>query len=172
MLQIRREVFETNSSSTHSVSIQTGGEKHIALEDSHLIVSADGYVHVELGQYGWEVESYYDQIDRLSYLLTMAYETNYDCYSMVRYDDKEYVSKRIKRFMSADDFNEISERVAKHASCRGVQIDTNSYEEAYIDHQSYEDYSDYRDFLRDYKLTAREFVFGKGVVVHTDNDNH
>lgn len=170
MLQIRREVFETNSSSTHSVSIKTGGI--IAVCESYLNVSDDGYIHVELGDFGWEVESYYEQDVRLSYLLTMAYEKNYDSYSMIEYDDRDYARKRVERFMSTNDFNEISEMVAKHASCRGVIIDVNGREEGYIDHQSHEDYRTYKDFLREYRLSAKEFVFGEGVVLHTDNDNH
>lgn len=68
MKQIRRGVFETNSSSTHSVTV----DHSKGLSPNYLYVSDDGYVHAEFGEFGWEVWDYTDQETRLSYLLTMA----------------------------------------------------------------------------------------------------
>ena len=59
MIQIRRGVFETNSSSTHSVSISHKNSSYY--DPSSLNVFIDEYdnkVHVKFGEFGWEVESY------------------------------------------------------------------------------------------------------------------
>lgn len=66
MKQIRKSVFETNSSSTHSLCI-SGGE----LEDSYLRVNDDFETIVELGEFGWEIEEYSGQYAKASYLFTI-----------------------------------------------------------------------------------------------------
>ena len=60
MRQIRRGVFETNSSSTHSICISKEPVKHIP--DS---------IHFSFGEYGWENDCVYDTA---SYLYTAMYE--------------------------------------------------------------------------------------------------
>ena len=69
MRQIRNGVFETNSSSTHSVSVRCGK----GLQQNWMPVGNDGYIHASLDEFGWEIETYRDQDAKLSYLLTMAY---------------------------------------------------------------------------------------------------
>lgn len=56
MRQIRRGVFETNSSSVHSICIQK--DKNITLPNS---------VYFGIGEYGWE----FDCVDTASYLYTL-----------------------------------------------------------------------------------------------------
>jgi hypothetical protein len=159
MKQIRRNVFETNSSSTHSISIR----KDYPLENSWLFVDDDGYIHAEFGEFGWEIESYTGQIDKLSYLLTMTTYFN-DC--DIWYADAERV-ENIERFMQTDDFKQISDAVAEYTGCKGIVIDDSS---GYIDHQSV--YCSTLDEFLNYNSTSiLEFIFG-GVVVHTDNDNY
>lgn len=161
MKQIRRSVFETNSSSTHSVTI-----RHKGLAQNCMMPLDDGYIHTELGKFGWEVENYREQWDRLSYLVTMLAEKN----GMGRwYHDGKTQAERIKGLMKTEDFKRVSKEVGEYAGCRGVIIDTS---DGYIDHQSHEDYSTLQDFLDDYGTDIVEFVFGRGNIVHTDNDNH
>lgn len=71
--------------------------------------------------------------------------------------------------MKSKDFKRLSKEIGRYTGCRGVIIDQS---EGYIDHQSHENYATFRDFLNDYKLDVVEFVFGRGVEVHTDNDNY
>ena len=162
MKQIRRGVFETNSSSTHSVTI----DHSKGLSTNYLYVSEDGYVHAEFGEFGWEVWNYTDQETRLSYLLTMARclnGCNESCYDDVTNEED------IKNFIETRDFDRINEVVAEYANCKGLWLDPS---DGYIDHQSREDYRTLDDFLHEYNTDIKEFIFGAGVTLHTDNDNH
>lgn len=161
MKQIRRSVFETNSSSTHSVTIL-----HNGLEKNDMRVHEDGYIHTEIGEFGWEIADYKAQEDRLSYLVTMLAEKN----GMYRWwSNKKSAKENVKELMSVPEFKRISKEIGKHAGCKGIIIDPSN---GYIDHQSHDTYSTLQDFLDDYGTDVVEFVFGRGTVVHTDNDNH
>lgn len=161
MKQIRHSVFETNSSSTHSVTIT-----HKGLGRNYMTIQDDGYIHTELGEFGWEVEDYTAQEDRLSYLVTMIAEKN-NINMWWRHDD-ETLKKLTKQLMETPDFKHVSKAVGEHAGCKGVILDPS---EGYIDHQSHDSYNTFNDFLKRYRTDIVEFVFGRGNVVHTDNDN-
>lgn len=166
--QIRRSVFETNSSSMHSLTVTPNGEM-----DNLTVDEYENKVITEFGEFGWEVRRYTDANTKLSYLVTMLIETHGDCYSM----DELY---------ETEDFKLINEAVANYCNCDGIIINSKleqwkSYDgelrdwndhDGYIDHQSVEDYSSVRDFLEQNGCTVTEFIFDKGVILHTDNDNH
>ena len=160
MIQVRRGVFETNSSSTHSITVFNS-----KLEESTLNVRNDGCIHVDLGEFGWEVRNYYSQCSRLSYLLTMLYElTGRD----IPYS-QGYEQKVLDAMIESDNFSRIVEDVCAYAEADGIVIDNTC---GYIDHQSStDDYRTIDEFLADCGCTITEFVFGD-VCVHTDNDNH
>lgn len=170
MKQMRKNVFETNSSSTHSVSVVNG-----ELEDICLHIKNDGYVHVRFGEFGWETESYTDPYDKLQYVVTMLVET----------EGRNIVSA--DELFETNGFKLINDAVADYCDCNGIWIDsdmsTKNYEyngqkyfyvdhEGYIDHQSFESYKTVQDFLDDYGVDITNFIFNDGVIVHTDNDNH
>lgn len=129
----------------------------------------DGYIHTELGEFGWEVWDYKGQAERLSYLVTMLAvksDVTLWCYE----DDESRTEKDIvEDIMKTHEFEKLSDEIGRHARCSGVIIDPS---DGYIDHQSHEDYRDFQDFLDQYNTNVVEFVFGRGNVVHTDNDNH
>ena len=160
MRQIRRGVFETNSSSCHSITFCGRGE----LEPNCMPIDKNGYIHAHFSEFGWEVDDYYDQQSKLSYLLTMAAHLN-GCYPYCykRVEQEEMIEK----FIETDDFKRISDEIADYADCRGVILD---YSEGYIDHQSVDNDS-LDEFLAWNNTNILDFVFG-GVVVHTDNDNY
>lgn len=162
MKQIRRGVFETNSSSTHSVTV----DHSKGLSPNYLYVSEDGYIHVEFGEFGWEIWDYTDQESRLSYLLTMARYLN-GCNEAYWGDETNEAD--IENFIETHDFERINEVVAECAGCKGLWLEPS---DGYIDHQSREDYSTLDDFLREYDTDIKEFIFGAGVTLRTDNDNH
>lgn len=60
MINVRKGVFETNSSSTHSIVIAREGTKPL---DS---------ITFDLGKYGWECEKYNDPDSKASYFYTAA----------------------------------------------------------------------------------------------------
>ena len=158
MIQIRKGVFETNSSSTHSITF-SGKE----LEENKMEIDYDGYIHAKFGEFGWEVRSYYDQETKLSYLLTMAMHLN-DFYIWCGSTEKN--EREIEEFMKTEDFERISNAVGEYAHCNGIIID---YGEGYIDHQSRE-YGCLDEFLYDCGTDIINFVFGDAIV-NTDNDN-
>lgn len=63
---IRRNVFETNSSSTHSISIERGAFTPASLPLDN------GICKIYQGEFGWEQETYNDPATKASYLLTAA----------------------------------------------------------------------------------------------------
>lgn len=166
--QIRSGVFETNSSSTHSVTISN------YLSD-RLTPREDNKVHSKFGEFGWEIESYNDAATKLSYALTMVIET--ECRHDASVD-----------FYNTEGFMAINELIKEKCNCDGVCVDSNIeirgwrnkdgsihnyyYHDGYIDHQSCEDYSSLQDFLDDYSITLEEFIFSQEVWLNTDNDNH
>lgn len=176
MKTIRSNVFETNSSSTHSVSISHNVASLYGSDClSNYIEFYDNKVHVRFGEFGWEIESYVLPYDKLQYIVTMLVETEGN--NITKVDD----------LWETERFKLINDAVADYCNCDGIWIDENmkldSYiwdgkehyyisHEGYIDHQSYEDYKSVQDFLDDYGVNITDFIFNTGVVVHTDNDNH
>ena len=93
--QIRANVFETNSSSTHSVSINWN-ENHsnlaLSCRDFNDYIVYDNYfneerIQVPFGEFGWEITSYDEVWDKLRYVATMLLET-YENALCSRYRDR------------------------------------------------------------------------------------
>lgn len=159
MFQIRRNVFETNSSSTHSVSFAPGKP----LKPSTLKIDEDGFIHCYLDEYGWDTRTYRSQDELLSYLVTMISEIT---------DHKVWCTRNIKEEIEAiqqtAEFKRVSDAISAYTGAEGLILDES---EGYIDHQSGTDrYSTLDKFLDKCGTSIIEFVFGDNVV-HTDNDN-
>jgi hypothetical protein len=65
--QIRQKVFETNSSSSHSLVMESSQMIPAALTKAQL---REGVVSIRLGDYGWQYERLYRPLNKASYLLT------------------------------------------------------------------------------------------------------
>ncbi len=164
--QIRRGVFETNSSSMHSLTVRKEGMNGVLPVDE-----GTNKVVVRFGEFGWGYDKYTDPWNKLSYLVTMVVETHGDCYSM-------------NELYETEDFQKINDVVAAHCCCDGVLIEselkqaeswdgTKTYDwnehEGYIDHQSVEGID---SLLKSYGCTIEEFIFDEGIALIIDNDNH
>ena len=185
---IRRGVFETNSSSTHTVCVsgdlRTDYRYYV---DNLLLVDPETdkqYIPARFGEFGWELEHYRDFESKLSYLLTMAAVTN----------ELYHESKLTEEiFLESQDFKDINEAVVNSVdypirliSDSFISTDYGIKIDGYIDHQSCEDYDDIYDFLKtnglydakkddshDYRISViTKFLFDQNVIVVTDNDNH
>lgn len=164
MKSIRRSVFETNSSSTHSVSISKGDliKPNIANLDE---------LNVSFGEYGWEYEEYCYWENKLSYLLTMVLET--EAYGIETSKDTW-----IEEFKELDGYKLLDETIYSvleaHISLEHYRERDEKYkcDLGYIDHQSCEDYGSLSGFLEYNGISAYDFIFNDGVYVITDNDNH
>lgn len=142
MIQIRSGVFETNSSSTHSICIQKKP------------VDAD-YKSIEflLGEYGWET----NKVNFADYL-----------YTAIMMDDRESVRKQnMAKLKSILDAHHISYTFEEPEF---EYFDGNTYlENGYIDH--YEDIGSFVDtVLNDEDMLLRG-LFGNYSSVYTGNDN-
>lgn len=111
--QVRRGVFETNSSSVHSLTFSKS-----TLEPSTLTTNGLGEIEVELGNFGKSRREYYDQTTKLSYLLTSIYYI---------------VGQDVRAIYDNEEFDYIVRAVCSYTGANGIKI-TNS--EGYIDHQS------------------------------------
>lgn len=83
--QIRRCVFETNSSSTHAICIAKDGYE---LKD---------HIDFHTGEYGWECEEYGDLDNKASYLITAILSM-----------EKEYADEKLMQLKSILDDNNIT----------------------------------------------------------------
>ena len=154
-ITVRNGVFETNSSSTHSVSIR---KTPFTMYYNDIEVSEiDNKVHTELGQFGWGPEIFCDTSTRLSYLVTMLYCTE------VKYDESN--------IEETNGFKGIEDVVKNFCKCDGLVIE-NNVGDPYIDHQSCEDYHSINGCLDGRGLSIEEFICPPCGELIIDNDNH
>lgn len=145
MQKIRKNVFETNSSSTHSISFD---------ENSFIPTELpvyDGQVTIYTGEFGWEVESYTDPATKASYALVHA-QNHPELLDMLREAIQWGVGDGVEVIFDLDEDN----------------TDPWSTVNGYIDHQSHGVCDD--AFAS--KETLYRFIFDPNTVLYTDNDNH
>jgi hypothetical protein len=150
-IQTRQAVFETNSSSTHSLSISSSSTD---LLDT-LPLNEQGEVVLNGGQFGWEVEDYSDAGTKASYAAIYVSEWSGE---------------------KSAEFKEVLDTVIKQQTgCSNVVYDLSTdwshpRETSYIDHQSVE--GGQLDYLFEDPELLRQFIFNPRSVLHTDNDNY
>lgn len=148
MKQIRHNTFETNSSSSHSITISNKG--HF---DSNALPVVKYYngtrdcVVLTGEHFGWEERDYDDAQTKANYLATFV-----DTVELYQQD----MSKLKKQLIDC---------IKEVTGCKSVVFDT---EDGYIDHQSEEVALD----AFENKDTLKHFIFNRGSVLRTDNDNH
>ena len=184
--QIRNKVFETNSSSCHSLSINTNVTPYLSPHLKSAISKADNMLHIRFGEFGWGYDEYTNPYDKLQYALTMVLETE---------------GRTADDFYETEGFKAINELIKNFLSCDGIAIDSEITQktyyhhkwddknmeyiedrsrppytwlesDGYIDHQSHEDYDNLNDFLFDYSVSLFDFIFNPGIKLIIDNDNH
>lgn len=162
--KIRKGVFETNSSSCHSISIASNAKNYMHLYPS----PEDNKIHVSFGEFGWEYERYRDPYNKLSYLLTMIMENH------------SYEIKSMDEFYELEEFKILDELIRDECGCEGIYLESDEcyydkdwnrfYIDGYIDHQSM--YGSVIKFLGNYGISMYDFIFDKNVCLVIDNDNH
>ena len=183
MKQIRNNIFETNSSSTHSISLTNMSSDILNFEQLDSYVDpADHYIHIEFGEFGWGYDEYVDAYTKLQYLLTMIMEIHGN--ELETFND----------FYNLDEFILVESIVTEHIKgCKGIHIfndgfKRNAYEwsdengnpikrywisfDGYIDHQSCEGYCSLAEFLEDWEISIENFIFDENIELIIDNDNH
>lgn len=150
MKQIRRNVFESNSSSVHTLQISKDG-----LEPSKLELNKDGNIEVEFGEFGKEHIIYDTQYEKLQYLISfIAYNCGFYYCSTSDLED----------LYENYDFKEVRDAICEYTGANDIVVigETN----AYIDHQSADDCV----INMWYPDEIINFVFNKYVALKTDCD--
>lgn len=144
---IRRSVFETNSSSTHSITIESGDFTYPQLDIEK---------NIETGEYGWGYDTCRSFDEKASYALT--YALNYgikEDFELFNAALNEVFPLNIITY-NGKSFDEI------------LEIDDFGYEFGYIDHQSIDEAST----IFESEKTLKNFLFCNSSYVTIDNDNH
>lgn len=156
---LRENIFESNSSSVHTLSISKDGR-----EPSRLKVDKDEYIICELKYYfGKNYEIYSEQSEKLAYLVTCCYYLNHYSLEDIHLN---YEFKLIER------------AICKYAGAKGIKVallEGVNEEEAYwnedfgIDHQSQPyDGIEIIDIYNENSII--DFVFNKYISLQTSCD--
>lgn len=160
---IRSCVWESNSSSMHTVSIRGKWDKEVYHDYGNVI-------EVSLDEYGWEGDPCDDFMGKLAYAMSMVLHTEYPGFSC--WNDNFHVNQKTLEKLTG--YRTLLNVIRKHQKCDAIIIKpkrNSYYPYGYIDHQSYEDYNSLQDFLDDWNVDAERFLYDYDVVVHIDNDN-
>ena len=142
---VRRNTFETNSSSTHAIGIpRESGYKKLT------------HIDFKWGEFGWEFEIYYDTFSKASYLYTMLqyfdghYKPEFNKYA-------EYLEK-IKKYLDEENITYTFEEPRD-----------SSWDNGYVDHGG--DTPDVIDGILETKESFLTYLFDERAYVSTGNDN-
>lgn len=141
--QIRRNVFETNSSSTHSISIS---KKPVTIDTAKVI----GF---EIGEYGWEN----DCVSAKNYLYT----------AIMSFNDSEELLKKMTDILDKNNVKYYLGEVIKQKAIYDDEVYT-YLDNGYIDH-----HNETREFVEtvlDNEDMFMRLIFGDSCV-YTGNDN-
>jgi hypothetical protein len=147
---IRTGVFETNSSSCHTITIS-----HVDNDTLYQSITPNdnGEIVIAPQEFGWEWETYNNPESKL-------------CYVML------YIRDWVHDQATKDAFSDILNRVVlthTHATKLTMGPSSSKYWNGYIDHQSVEDNDCHHLFDSDEKL--KDFIFGPQSSLNTGNDN-
>lgn len=155
MKKIRNKVFETNSSSVHSLVINSEG-----LEPSNLkIDSKSDHIIVNTQYFGSEYNIYNNQEDKLSYLITYIIT---DLQS--KYDNDEILAVELFKDYR---FINIENIIKNYCNCSGIIV--NIDEEGGFDHQTSPHESGCIINLYD-EEEIKNFIFNKYISLKTTWD--
>lgn len=161
---IRRNTFETNSSSTHSISLFNNILDQTITED--YLGNTSGELHIKLGTYDWGWKTISSAYDKLQYLLTSLAQSlacNF-WYSNEITDEALEESKDVIYDDSC--FQHLEYAVHKNSRFTSIVIDDF---QGYIDHESY---SYVYDLIEEANcLYLEDFLFSSSVQVRQGNDN-
>jgi len=151
---IRKSVFETNSSSMHSVAIIGSNRDSI----SKLYANNDNEITVYPGEYGWGYETLREPSEKLSYIVTTIAEKN----------GRESLEDTIFfKWLDEMIFDYTGSKLFVHKS------EDKYYPYGYVDHQSTDTLDDFWSVNEDvFKNNMRDLIFNDKYFIIIDNDNH
>jgi len=168
IINIRKNIFETNSSSSHSISLSEDANLSCRLPESN------GVIEIECREFGWEEVTYNDAETKLSYLITYIFSSidageKADKLKKEKADIEEWIKliPDIKR----NYLEKLSALIRDHTGSELVVVPVyyDFYPFGYIDHQSI---GEAYDILCAGDDVIVNFIFNPGSRLNTDNDNH
>lgn len=149
MKQIRKSVFETNSSSVHAICITKSSNNYYVPDE----------LHFGFGEFGWRFDTYDSVLDKASYLWTAI------CSLYVDLESVELIKDKIKEWIkSSYPITDIT------FSMPTEDKKWNYLEfEGYIDHS--EDTRDFVDYVMDNPHNLFDYLFDYDSFIATGNDN-
>lgn len=170
MRQVRHNVFETNSSSVHTFTLDGTAEDNITVDD-------DGYIYLDLAEFDGSTLRYEDSYAKLQYLVDVMLYVH--CiYTPWRINDRPlnaYVVEEwndcISDLTDTADWRQLEHDVIDHyvhegITCKGIRINI-SY--GYIDHQS-QNAESVMSFLEECGCeTIEQFIWGIAAI-NTSHD--
>ena len=141
MIQIRQNIFETNSSSTHSFVIRTREYENEAIE-----LNDSPYITVELDSYDWGFDVLRSPLQKLSYLLTYT-----KAVEAVGYES-------FSRFRDLDGYKILNEAVKQKLGKEIYPVGVNDSDTG-IDHQS-QLTDTLRELLDSFDVKERKYNWG------------
>ena len=174
---IRNSIFETNSSSVHTLILRKEPSNRYLGKDDRDKYIYDGKIEIFLGQFSWGYEILSGFSEKASYLATMIAE-KYKWLEDKETDSYEYrpMNKIIEMTKEDPEWDDIVSAISSNfgiGSSDDIVLDCNYTTDPgdfYIDHQSF--YSSIYDFLEangGYSLS--DYLFNKDIAVEIDNDN-
>ena len=155
MIQVRNNLFETNSSSTHSVVISKKDRGWYY----DLPVDENGVLTIQFGEFGWGPEILRNPMDKLSYWITDHAPRYFDGRNMT-WDEVLMELKQNKYFQEL-------EKLIKSVcpQVKEIQYARNDdyYQCGYVDHES---------CGTSYVKDLLGFIFNNAYAVVIDNDNN
>jgi hypothetical protein len=178
MKTIRRSVFETNSSSMHSISLASNGKIQVPLFPLVL----------ECGEFGRGYDEFNDPQTKLSYVLTMLqYKAKYyrlewpEEWTKLSNEEKDNYWKleaktRETGILTSNEYKWIIELLIELGvyDFQGLQYDEKAfYPFGYVDHQSTDTLDElWSDDEYIFKENMKNFIFNPAYTLIIDNDNH
>ena len=160
--QIRQSVFETNSSSTHAISVAS-----FYPEDWNVSYKVPEKVHFALDQeFGWEFETYEDTNSKAAYLWLIICNMYNDVKDL---DELKAVKAHLEKVLTNAGVKEVTFDMGKYKE--SWRNDGSMYMEysGYIDH-SYDAYEFAKTLLNNDEMLLA-YLFDSDSCVATGNDN-
>ncbi len=161
MKTIRADVFETNSSSTHSLAISVK-----PLEPS-LYLSEDSKYHISFRDFEGDTEQITWISEKIAFLLQLSMQ----CRGYYYYSDSEIdLLDREEEYEELYDlplFKQIETTLRLYnPECQGLVVDDLR---GHIDHQTLLEYHSGEAFLADFNMSLADYLFGN-VILLADHD--
>lgn len=158
MFNIRKNVFETNSSSTHSICIAQNGKLKKIPNELSLNLSDDDY------EFGWEWRKRNTTSEKLAYLVMGIYGSSYNMETTGKRLDK--LTELLKEIGVKEFILRGKMSLSYYGFDDGMQL---SVDDCYIDHN--DELNEFIDNVLSNSELLKYYLFSDDSAIFTGNDN-